>query len=169
MRRDEVLEELLQRLTAMGIEPLGTLEKMPSLVEQRTWIPSAQIDSDSGQEADDVGIEIEAAIATAQASTQDLFATEVQQPIVAEAPHNPISPTVTSKSIKLADGTYDVEALKQLAEAFNLVVNDRRSAGGGLWVFNPDLRPLKEVAPCVKVLLKAGFVWAEKKQGWYCR
>jgi very-short-patch-repair endonuclease len=91
MRRDEVFEELLQRLSAMGIEPLGTLEKIPSLVEQRTWIPSAQINSDSGQQVDDVGVEIEAAIATAQASTQDLFATEVQQPIAAEAPHNPIS------------------------------------------------------------------------------
>jgi hypothetical protein len=76
---------------------------------------------------------------------------------------------VTVRDIKLADGTYDVDALKQLAEAFDLVVDDRRSAGGGLWVLNLDIRPLKEVASCVKVLLKAGFVWAKKRQGWYCR
>ena len=169
MRRDEVVEELLQRLTAMGIEPLGTLEKIPSLVEQRTWIPNAQIDSDSAQQADDVGAEIEAAIATVRASTSDLFTTEVQQPIVAEVPQNPMNQTVTVRDIKLADGTYDADALKELVEAFDLVVGDRRSSGGGLWVFNPDLRPLNEVAACVKVLLKAGFVWAEKKQGWYCR
>ena len=62
-----------------------------------------------------------------------------------------------------------MDALKQIAEAFDLVVDDRRSAGGWLWVINPDSRALKELAPCVKVLLKAGFVWAEKKQGWYCR
>jgi very-short-patch-repair endonuclease len=37
MRRDEVLKELLNRLTAMGIEPLGALERMPSLVEYRPW------------------------------------------------------------------------------------------------------------------------------------
>jgi uncharacterized protein (DUF1697 family) len=169
MRRDEVLAELLQRLTAMGIEPLGTLEKIPSLVEQRTWIPNAQIDLNSGQQAGDVAAEIEAAIATVQASTQDFFATEVQQLIVAEAPHTPVSPTVTSKSIKLANGTYDVEALKQYAEAFDLVVDDRRSSGGGLWVFNPDRIPFEKLTSCVKTLLGAGFVWAEKKQGWYCK
>jgi len=37
MRRDEVLKELLNRLTAMGIEPLGALERMPSQVEYRPW------------------------------------------------------------------------------------------------------------------------------------
>jgi hypothetical protein len=42
LRQDEVLKELLQRLDAMGIEPLGTLERIPSLVEQRTWVPSSQ-------------------------------------------------------------------------------------------------------------------------------
>ena len=169
LRRDEVLDELLQRLVAMGIEPLGTLEKIPSLVEQRTWIPNAQINPDSVQQPDDVDAEIEAAIATVQASTQDLFATELQQPIAAAAPPNPISPTVTSKAIKLADGTYDVDALKQNAEAFDLVVDDRRSSGGGLWVLNPDRKPLGQLTPCVRVLLSAGFIWAEKKQGWYGR
>ncbi len=39
LRREEVMQELLQRLGAMGIEPLGTLEKTPSLVEYREWSP----------------------------------------------------------------------------------------------------------------------------------
>lgn len=39
MRRDEVLKELLGRLTAMGIEPPGALECAPSLVEFRQWAP----------------------------------------------------------------------------------------------------------------------------------
>jgi len=39
LRKDEVLGELLERLTAMGIEPLGALDRVPSLVEKRTWKP----------------------------------------------------------------------------------------------------------------------------------
>lgn len=39
MRKDVVLQDLLSRLTAMGIEPLGALERMPSLVEYREWPP----------------------------------------------------------------------------------------------------------------------------------
>ncbi|MHB8345986.1 MAG: DUF559 domain-containing protein [Acidiferrobacterales bacterium] len=34
-RKDDVLQELLDRLTFMGIEPLGALERIPSLVEYR--------------------------------------------------------------------------------------------------------------------------------------
>ena len=48
LRQDEVLDELLQRLCAMGIEPLGTLEKIPSLVEQRTWVPKSQVSAETG-------------------------------------------------------------------------------------------------------------------------
>ena len=40
LRKDDVLEELLARLHNMGIEPLGALEKIPSLVEMRTWTPA---------------------------------------------------------------------------------------------------------------------------------
>ncbi len=54
-----MLEELLQRLAAMGIEPLGALDKMPSLVEQRTWAPSPQEDAE-GEDA--VADALEAAI-----------------------------------------------------------------------------------------------------------
>lgn len=37
LRKDEVIGELLEMLTAMGIEPVGALERVPSLVERRTW------------------------------------------------------------------------------------------------------------------------------------
>lgn len=37
LRRDEVVDELLSRLGAMGIEPLGMVERVPSLVEYREW------------------------------------------------------------------------------------------------------------------------------------
>lgn len=36
MREDEVLAELVERLTAMGIEPVGAVERAPMLVEKRT-------------------------------------------------------------------------------------------------------------------------------------
>ena len=37
MRKDEVLQDLFDRLTAMGIEPVGALERAPLLVEYREW------------------------------------------------------------------------------------------------------------------------------------
>ena len=58
MRRDEVLKKLLHRLTAMGIEPLGALERIPSLVEYRTWKSGGQEKTAS----DAVGAALEAAI-----------------------------------------------------------------------------------------------------------
>ena len=39
LRKDDVLHELLDILTAMGIEPLGALERIPTLVEYRPWSP----------------------------------------------------------------------------------------------------------------------------------
>lgn len=38
LKKEEVFAELVQRLTAMGIEPLGALERAPSLVERRRWV-----------------------------------------------------------------------------------------------------------------------------------
>lgn len=59
LRKDEVLNELLDRLKAMGIEPLGALERMPSLVEYRPWTPKA-----AGESVDDATAKaLEAAIA----------------------------------------------------------------------------------------------------------
>jgi very-short-patch-repair endonuclease len=37
LRKDEVLEELTQRLYSMGIEPVGALERATRLVEKRVW------------------------------------------------------------------------------------------------------------------------------------
>ena len=59
MRKDEVLKELLDRLTAMGIEPLGVLERAPSLVEYRPWSPKGSKDKVNDATAD----ALEAAIA----------------------------------------------------------------------------------------------------------
>ncbi len=52
LRKDEVLEELLDRLTVMGIEPLGALERVPSLVELRTWrLPEPESANDATAKA----------------------------------------------------------------------------------------------------------------------
>jgi len=37
LRKADVFGELIERLTAMGIEPLGALDETPNLVEKRTW------------------------------------------------------------------------------------------------------------------------------------
>jgi len=59
MRKDEVLKELLDRLTAMGIEPLGALERAPSLVDYRSWALKASKEGANDATAD----ALEAAIA----------------------------------------------------------------------------------------------------------
>jgi hypothetical protein len=59
MRKDEVLKELLDRLTAMGIGPLGALERVPSLVEYRPWSLKGSQDKANDATAD----ALEAAIA----------------------------------------------------------------------------------------------------------
>jgi very-short-patch-repair endonuclease len=55
LRKDEVFAELLERLGALGIEPIGALERAPSLVEKRVWQPVT---------ADDEEKEVPAEIAT---------------------------------------------------------------------------------------------------------
>ncbi|MGH8777584.1 AAA domain-containing protein [Paraburkholderia sp.] len=37
MRRDEVFNDLVARMYALGIEPLGAIERVPALVEYREW------------------------------------------------------------------------------------------------------------------------------------
>ncbi|WP_284620513.1 AAA domain-containing protein [Aquabacterium humicola] len=62
MRKEEVLRDLLDRLTAMGIEPLGAVERIPSLVEHRQWGVKPTRD-----EANDATVAaLEAAIAAAK-------------------------------------------------------------------------------------------------------
>jgi len=49
-----VLTELKARLHAMGIEPLGALERTPTLVDSRVWpMPSAVDRSSVSDEAGD--------------------------------------------------------------------------------------------------------------------
>jgi len=62
MRKDEVLKELLDRLAAMGIEPLGALERAPSLVEYRPWAAKGAKDKANDATAD----ALEAAIAASK-------------------------------------------------------------------------------------------------------
>ena len=50
LRKEEVLNELLERVSAMGIEALGAMERAPSLVEKRVWKhaePEADTQSDA--------------------------------------------------------------------------------------------------------------------------
>lgn len=54
MRKDDVLAELRARLHAMGIEPLGALERTPLLVESRAWPPvSGPTEKPGGADAAD--------------------------------------------------------------------------------------------------------------------
>lgn len=47
LRKDEVLFELLERLRSMGIDPLGALDSVSSLVEKRTWVwPHHEVSAD---------------------------------------------------------------------------------------------------------------------------
>ena len=60
LRKDEVLGELLDRLTAMGIAPVGAIDRAPSLVEKRTWQPPAADANGNGPDA--IGVALEAAV-----------------------------------------------------------------------------------------------------------
>jgi very-short-patch-repair endonuclease len=60
LRKDEVFEELAERLKSMGIEPVGALERLPSLVEHREWTPPTE-----SEEPDAIDEVINDAVATA--------------------------------------------------------------------------------------------------------
>ncbi|MGB5096437.1 MAG: AAA domain-containing protein [Porticoccaceae bacterium] len=62
LRKDDVLQELLTRLTAMGIEPMGAIEHAPSLVEKRTWKFTPV--EDNGQVVDGTQAALELAISS---------------------------------------------------------------------------------------------------------
>jgi hypothetical protein len=48
LRKDEVFAELLERLGALGIEPIGAIDQAPGIVEKRTWRPPAAPELESG-------------------------------------------------------------------------------------------------------------------------
>jgi very-short-patch-repair endonuclease len=64
LRKDDVLQELLARLTAMGIEPVGAMERAPSLVEKRTWKFTPV--EDNGQVVDETQAAFELTISSAK-------------------------------------------------------------------------------------------------------
>ena len=70
LRKDEVFEELVARLTAMGIEPMGAMDKVPSLVEKRVWAPTG-IDAEPEVQSDPVAVVLEKAVAESNAAIDD--------------------------------------------------------------------------------------------------
>lgn len=58
LHREEVFAELLDRLSIIGIEPLGAIERSPTLVEKRVWTMSTC----SAEAQDEVGVALENAI-----------------------------------------------------------------------------------------------------------
>lgn len=84
LRKDDVIAELLSRLDAMGIEPLGAVSQLPSLVEKRVWIKQAA----EGDGEDEVQAVMEKAIpstgpaaSTPSASVQALTVESAQAPM----------------------------------------------------------------------------------------
>jgi very-short-patch-repair endonuclease len=53
LRKDEVLEELTQRLYSMGIEPVGAMERATRLVEKRVWKHESDAAESRLQQSDD--------------------------------------------------------------------------------------------------------------------
>jgi very-short-patch-repair endonuclease len=51
LRKDEVFAELLERLGALGIEPIGAIDRAPGLVEKRTWQPEKTEEEEKEQVA----------------------------------------------------------------------------------------------------------------------
>jgi len=62
LRKDDVLQELLERLTALGIEQTGAMEHAPSLVEKRIW--KFKPLEDNGQVVDETQAALELAISS---------------------------------------------------------------------------------------------------------
>ena len=60
LHRDEVFGELIERLATMGIEPLGSVDRAPSLVQKRVWSASNEA------EADEAGVALASAVEAAK-------------------------------------------------------------------------------------------------------
>lgn len=50
LRKDEVLAELIERLTALGIEPIGMFERAPQLVEKRVVKCASEAEEESARD-----------------------------------------------------------------------------------------------------------------------
>ena len=64
LRKDDVLHELLERLTTLGIEPTGAIEYAPNLVEKRRWKFTPM--EDNGRVVDEMQAALELAISSAK-------------------------------------------------------------------------------------------------------
>jgi very-short-patch-repair endonuclease len=53
LRKDEVLEELTQRLYSMGIEPMGAIDRATRLVEKRVWKYESDVAESQYPQSDD--------------------------------------------------------------------------------------------------------------------
>lgn len=166
LRTEEVLDELVQRLTAMGIEPLGTLEKIPSLVECRTWTPKGQA-QEAGAESDPVAEVIEEAVKAAGAQAQP----EMQKDMFVDKAAQSNSKAAAEEDVKLQDdaGAVLLVGVSKYAMVNGFKVEDLRAKGGGLWVKKNSKSPADAPPSVGKKLLDAGFKWSEVRNGWYLR
>ncbi len=64
LRKEDVMVELLERLNAMGIEPLGAVDRIASQVEKRIWKPAPFAEGQS----DEIGLTLENTITSVQKS-----------------------------------------------------------------------------------------------------
>jgi very-short-patch-repair endonuclease len=56
LHKDELVAELLSRLTAMGIGPVGSADRAPAFVEKRAWKPESNGEANAASEALDAAI-----------------------------------------------------------------------------------------------------------------
>jgi hypothetical protein len=161
MRKDEILDELLQRLAAMGIEPLGTLENIPSLVDFRTWKPTGDIEA-TVEFVDPVDALLNVEASQVKAATQGtLFTGEVQVTAAVSKAETDEEGLVDER------GNIQLPPLKKFAAKLCLMVEDKRDKGGCLWVLSTTARKLKNDADYGELLQDVGFKWSDVKGGWY--
>ena len=106
LRKDDIMAELLSRLSAMGIEPLGAVSQMPSLVEKRVW--AKQTAENDGE--DEVQAIMEKAIpptgpaaSTPSASVQALTVESAQAPMTVT--NDLFSSDLIVKNVRFPQGT----------------------------------------------------------------
>jgi hypothetical protein len=162
MRKDEILDELLQRLAAMGIEPLGTLENIPSLVDSRTWKPTGDIEV-TVEFVDQVDALLNVGAKNVKAATQgNLFTNEVPNTAAA------VSKAETDEEGLVDErGNIQLPFLKKFTAKRCLMVEDKRDKGGRLWVLSTTALKLKNDADYGELLQDIGFKWSDVKGGWY--
>jgi len=118
LRKDDVLGELIARLDAMGIAPLGTLVKLPLLVENRVWTPDSSatnqwvpaIDASvQGSSAADLSASVSSVLDTVGAPKQaahpvliDIVTPDIRQSPIVSTPTVPVwvSPFVVGSKVE---------------------------------------------------------------------